>query len=128
MKSRPYDMRGLRESLNRAVAAVSRCDGARRYDAIHEFLKTTLEGRIPYTELVALKHAVTTCVGVERLLGEALTKTDEEKVEQIVNRVLKSKKAEEGFLKFAKNVLTSLFKSLYTRRSLWRDGLILSPD
>ena len=128
MKSRQNDMRGLRESLRRAVDAADRCDGARRRDVIHEFLKTTLEGRIPYTELVALKRAVATHTGVGRLLGEALTKTDEEKVEQIVNRVLKSKKAEEGFLKFAKNVLTSLFKSLYTRRSLWRDGLILSPD
>ncbi len=123
MKSRHNDMR---ESLKRAVAALDRAEPCR--DVVHGFLKATLEGHIPYSELVALKHAVTTHLGVERLLGEALTKTDEEKVEQIVNRVLKSKKAEEGFLKFAKNVLTSLFKSLYTRRSLWRDGLILSPD
>lgn len=95
---------------------------------VREALKKNFEGKIPYTELVALENEINTALGLKLVLGEALTDSDEKKVEQIVNKVLKSKKSEEQFLKFSKNVLTSLFKLLYVRRSLWRDGLILAQD
>lgn len=67
---------------------------------------------------------------------EAFTHADEDRVAQIVRRELKSKsfsdsvqselkgKAfEDKVLKLSKNVLTQLFKTLYTRRSVWRDNL-----
>ena len=96
--------------------------------SIRECLSRELVGKVPFAELLALEEQLNALAGVRKLLGEALTSADEDKIEQIVKKTLKSKQSEEQFLKFAKNVLTSLFKSLYVRRSVWRDGLVLAPD
>lgn len=56
-------------------------------------------------------------------LVEDISSKDEERVEAIVRRVLKSKPSEEVLLKMTRNVLVSLFKALYTRRGFWRDSL-----
>jgi len=95
---------------------------------IRACLTEHFEGSIPYTELVRLESELIAHAGVALLINEAITSADETKIEQIVNRVLKSKKVEEQFLKNAKNVLTSLFKQFYVRRSMWKDGLSLATD
>ena len=63
-----------------------------------------------------------------RQVNEALTPTDREEVERIVRAELKGTKNEAYLLKIIQNVLSSLFKGLYTRRSCWRDGLSTRND
>lgn len=58
-----------------------------------------------------------------RALHETISRSDEDKIEAIVKRVLKGSDYEKIFLRMSKNVLTSLFKLLYTRRASWRDSL-----
>ena len=61
-------------------------------------------------------------------LLEKLSVNDEDRVKQIVRTLLNSKEGKEIFLKFSKAVLTQLFKTLYVRRSFWRDSLNVNPD
>ena len=96
-------------------------------DSIRECLQRKFEGKIPYTELTALDVSIRAHLGICDLT-EALTASDETRIEQIVRKVLKSKSSQDSFLRYSKSVLTALFKSLYVRRSLWTDGLVLAPD
>jgi len=50
-------------------------------------------------------------------------RSEEEAVEKIVRDVLKSDFAQDLMVKVIRNVLTSHYKSLYTRRSVWKSEL-----
>lgn len=59
-------------------------------------------------------------------LQEAFSSGDEDRVEEIVRKVLKTSASEAVLLKVTKNVLVSLFKALYTKRGFWKDSLSAS--
>lgn len=84
-------------------------------EVLEELVRTIMEA----DELLALPP-------LPGRLDEAISSSDEEKIEGIVRRVLKSKPSEEVILKMTRNVLVSLFRSLYTRRGFWRDSLSAS--
>jgi hypothetical protein len=57
------------------------------------------------------------------MLGEALTPADREEVARIVRRELKGKGFSDEVVRLVRNGLTQMFKTLYTRRASWRDGI-----
>lgn len=64
----------------------------------------------------------------EAPLAESISKSDEDRIAEIVRRELKGKASEEYLVKVIRSVLTQLFKTFYTRRSFWRDSLNAHSD
>ena len=77
-------------------------------------------------------------IELKQRLHEALTKTDvkdevvnvissaelQKKIEKMVADKIKNDKAlEDKVVEISRNVLTQLFKALWTKRSLWKSGL-----
>jgi len=56
-------------------------------------------------------------------LSEAFSKSEEEAIERVVRRELKSKESDDRIVRIVRNVLTQVYKNMYTRRGFWRDGL-----
>ncbi len=65
--------------------------------------------------------------GVESV-QEKLTQSDEDRVKQLVRQELKGRDNEKIIFKLIQNVLGSLFKTFYVRRSFWRDSLSTSSQ
>lgn len=56
-------------------------------------------------------------------LSEALSSADRSEVEKLVQGGFKGEKFKEVVLKVSKNVLSSFFQTMYSRRSFWRNEL-----
>ena len=62
---------------------------------------------------------------INKMISVYLSKSEfKEKIEKIVKDRLKNdKEIEDKFVEISKNVLTQLFKALWTKKSFWRDNL-----
>jgi hypothetical protein len=96
-------------------------------DAAHGVFLLTELSPSGAVDLRPLAAAVTPPDG-RVVLSEELSAADRKEVAQICRSELKDGKFDERTLKAIKAALTSLFKTLYTRREFWRGDLSLNAS
>lgn len=89
------------------------------------FLRGCLPSEI-IEQAVLAECRLSESVDTEPLLE--FSRSDEDRVVDIVRRELKSQTTDERVLKLSKAILTSLFKQLWTRRAQWKDGLTTQSE
>jgi hypothetical protein len=56
-------------------------------------------------------------------LLEELTASDKEAIEKMIHKEFKDKAFEDLFVKYYKNATASVYRNMFTRKSLWQDGV-----
>jgi len=65
---------------------------------------------------------------LETALVETISSDDAAKIQSLIRGQFRTEEFNERVLRLVKNILTQLYKSLYTRRSFWRDTLSTSSE